>query len=376
MHKWGQHHTGPIVGIITTGKSKNRSGSGNIERLFKELISCGRPKNIFTYYFYPRGINWKHRVIKGYSHDGRKWRSGIFPFPDIVYNRILYRNIEGSTEIKNILKRFQQDKDIHLFNSRFLEKWEVHKVISTNKETAHLVPDTELLTRETLGNMLKRHKEVLLKPRHSSRGQGIIKIIKLPRGHSAFSRAEWKTPRWIKAASFNALVRHLEVSRVFNKNYLIQECIELTRYNDRIFDLRSQFQKNGAGKWVLTGVGVRIAGKNRFVTHIPNGGTLASYDDIIPLFNDLTADESQSFDRQLKNIGLFIPKLLEESLQIELAVLSMDIGIDPRGKMLILEINSKPARFDEPHIRQRHHINLVDYFLYLTGKKYKRNDKQ
>ncbi|HRX22151.1 MAG TPA: YheC/YheD family protein, partial [Syntrophomonadaceae bacterium] len=146
------------------------------------------------------------------------------------------------------------------------------------------------------------------------------------------------------------------------------------RHNGRIFDLRSQFQKNGEGKWILTGVGVRIAGKNRFVTHIPNGGSLADYNDIIPLFNDLAVDESQSYERQLKTIGLFIPKLLEEKLQLNLGILSMDIGIDPGGRMLILEVNSKPARFDEPYIRQRHLDNLVDYFIFLTRKKYKRND--
>lgn len=374
MHNWGRHFTGPVVGIITTGKNRNKPGSGNIERLFKELMSCGRKKGVFIYYFYPRNINWKNRVLKGYSHDGIKWRSGIYPFPDIIYNRILYRNIEDSSEVKKILKRFQQDKDIYFFNTRFLEKWEIHKIISSHKDTAHMVPDTELLTRDNLGIMLERHGEVLLKPRRSSRGQGIIKVKAINISQYSFSRAEWKTPRWIKAVSLNALIRHLGALRVFNHNYLVQECIDLPRYKGRIFDLRSQFQKNREGKWILTGVGVRIAGKNRFVTHIPNGGSLASYEDIIPLFNDLTTDNSQNFNRQLKSIGLFIPRLLEEKLQINLAVLSMDIGIDPQGKMLILEVNSKPARFDEPHIRQLHHINLVDYFSFLADKKYKRND--
>jgi len=222
--------------------------------------------------------------------------------------------------------------------------------------------------------MLKRHKEVLLKPRRSSKGQGIIKIRISGNAVYSFSRAEWKNPRWIKAATLQSLIRQLEPIRIFNHNYLVQECIDLTRHNGRIFDLRSQFQKNGEGKWILTGVGVRIAGKGRFVTHIPNGGSLAAYNDIIPLFNDLAADESQSFERQLKSIGLFIPKLLEEKLQLNLGILSMDIGIDPGGRMLILEVNSKPARFDEPYIRQRHLDNLVDYFIFLTRKKYKRND--
>ena len=65
----------------------------------------------------------------------------------------------------------------------------------------------------------------------------------------------------------------------------------------------------------MTGVGVRIAGKNRFVTHIPNGGTLAAYNDIIPSLAEIDSHNSQSFDKQLKNICLFIPKLLEEKFE-------------------------------------------------------------
>jgi len=374
MHNRGRHHTGPVVGIITTGKSRTTQNNGSITHLYKDLISCGRKQGVLIYYFYPRNINWKLRQIKGYSYDGSKWCNGIYPFPDVVYNRILYRTVEDSVEVRNILKKFEQDKDLYLFNSRFLDKWEVHKAINSNKETVHLVPDTELLTRENLTIMLKRHKEVLLKPRRSSKGQGIIKIKISGNAVYSFSRAEWKNPRWIKAVTLQSLIRQLEPLRIFNHNYLVQECIDLTRHNGRIFDLRSQFQKNGEGKWILTGVGVRIAGKNRFVTHIPNGGSLADYNDIIPLFNDLAVDESQSYERQLKTIGLFIPKLLEEKLQLNLGILTLDIGIDPRGRMLILEVNSKPARFDEPYIRQRHLVNLVDYFIFLTGKKYKRND--
>jgi hypothetical protein len=73
-------------------------------------------------------------------------------------------------------------------------------------------------------------------------------------------------------------------------------------------------------------------------------------------------------------LAFLYPSYWREKLQLNLGVLTMDIGIDPEGRMLVLEVNSKPARFDEPYIRQRHLDNLVDYFKFLTGKKYKRND--
>lgn len=369
-----RNNTGPVVGIITTGRNKNKYPGGAPQHLYRELINHGRKKGVFIYSFHPNNIDWKRRVIKGFTHNGKGWISGVYRFPDIVYNRILYRNIEGSTVVKNILKKFDQDPDIILFNTRFLDKWEVHKAIAGDRNTVNLVPETELLSRDSLKFMMNRHSEVLLKPRNSSKGQGIIKIKQNGTNQYAFSRAEWKSPKWIKSYSVNSLYQQLKLLNTFNRNYLIQECVDLAHYNGRIFDLRSQYQKNGCGEWVLTGVGVRIAGKNRFVTHIPNGGTLASYHDIIPSVYNTISGKTTTFDQQLNNIGFYVPSLLEDSLGINLAILSMDIGIDKMGKMLILEVNSKPARFDEHHIRQQHLTNLVDYFLFLAEKKIRRND--
>ena len=58
--------------------------------------------------------------------------------------------------------------------------------------------------------------------------------------------------------------------------------------------------------------------------------------------------------------------VLEEGLQIPLGVLSLDIGVDSSGNLWILEINSKPARFDEADIRFKHIKLLIDYFTYAA----------
>lgn len=58
--------------------------------------------------------------------------------------------------------------------------------------------------------------------------------------------------------------------------------------------------------------------------------------------------------------------MLEKELKLSLAVLSLDIGVDKNGRMLIIEINSKPASFDENDIRNAHWQNLMDYFIYIT----------
>jgi len=70
----------------------------------------------------------------------------------------------------------------------------------------------------------------------------------------------------------------------------------------------------------------------------------------------------------LMNISSIIPYVLEKSLALSLGIISIDIGINKSGIMQVIEVNSKPASFDEYDIRKRHLSNLNEYFLYLVNK--------
>jgi len=109
-----------------------------------------------------------------------------------------------------------------------------------------------------------------------------------------------------------------------------------------------------------------VAGKNRFVTHIPNGGHAASYNEVMNEVFGLTSLTRKQVDEQLEEIRAQVPTILEKELRLSLAVLSLDIGVDKNGRLWIIEINSKPANFDENDIRTAHWKNLMDYFIYVN----------
>lgn len=125
-------------------------------------------------------------------------------------------------------------------------------------------------------------------------------------------------------------------------------------------------QKNGQGNWQFTGSAVRVAATGKFVTHVPNGGSKRDYHLTVKQVFGYSREILAELDRQLKTICKLVPKILEEKLGINLAVLSLDIGIDKDGKMWLIEANSKPASFDEDPIRQRHLELLTDYFIYKS----------
>jgi hypothetical protein len=360
------------VGVLTTfNRNSNQYPQGKNARLLKELIIYGRKKGVFIFAFLPTGVDIKRKLIRGYTckNDGR-WIRTVFPWPDIVYNRILQRRIESRSGIEKILTAFEQDKNIFLFNSRFLNKWEVYKAISNYQQARDYLPETLIFNKENLRTATAKYSEVFLKPRNSSRGEGIIKIKSKGKGYT-FARVRGK---WVNTSTFDNLYQKLKMKKINAKRYLIQKGVELAQYHGQIFDLRTQVQKDGFGKWIITGIGVRVAAKQSFVTHVPNGGSIESYGRVME--NVFGSDSRKSnISAQINELCLLIPLILEKELGIELGIMSMDLGVDSSGKVWLIEVNSKPGSFDEDHIRERHLNKLTDYFLFI-GKvnKNKRNE--
>jgi hypothetical protein len=351
------------VGVLTTTNKKGLPG-GERSRLFKEMVAFGHKRKISIYFFFARDVDWRRRKIRGFVWNGKVWRRGLFPFPDIIYNRIRFRNIESQIHVKRLLRKFERDSSIYLFNSRFLNKWEVYKALRIRKSTAKWLPETMRFNRRTLTIMAKKYPELFLKYNYGSLGKGIIKVRRLGNGHYAHAVAKKGAMTWKKSSSIDSLYRQLAF--LSSNAYLVQRGIGLARYKGHIFDLRSQFQKNGVGEWVLTGVAVRVAGKNRFVTHIPNGGRAASYNEVMNEVFGVNSMTKKEIDRQMEEVRVLVPGVLEKELGLSLGVLSMDIGIDKNGRMWIIEVNSKPANFDENDIRTAHWQNLMDYFIYVN----------
>lgn len=369
---------GPIVGVLSTVKISPQSGLpvGKEAKLFREMFIFAARQGIFMFLFTINGINWSKGLIKGYTCIADKsaqtgpWLEKTFPFPDIVYNRLRYRHIENQPRVKKYLAKFNNAPEIHLFNSRFLEKWEIYQVLS--EHMAEILPPTQLFNKLNLAIFLRKYPEIFLKPRNSSIGKGIIKIKNVaPHG---YIYSEANSSHWERCFSLEGL--YWQVKMVINNHgdYIIQKGIDMARLDGKIFDLRTQVQKDGSGNWVQTGVAVRVAAQNRFVTHIPNGGKAASYEEVMTKVFGSSEKVKDRFNLQLDNIREHVPHLLEQHLGLKLGILSIDVAVDTAGKMWIIEVNSKPAGFDEDHIRKRHLQYLIDYFLFLTrNNEVKRN---
>lgn len=365
-----------IVGVLTTPKrgGKYPLPIGKDARLKEEMVLTARSKGIFMFFFYAECFDKDTDKVYGHTfavkRNGKgQWKKALFECPDIVYNRLSFRRDEAQAEVQELLDYLQHHPRIKIFNPRFLHKWEVYECLAGSSLTRDLVPETHLFCKKSLAIMLEKYPRLFIKPIDSSIGKGIIMVKRsTDRDGYEYKLACSDAPPE-NCRSGRELYLHLKQLMDLEHKYLIQKAIDLAQINGRIFDLRLQLQKDGQGAWIMTGVAVRIAAPNKYVTHVPNGGSRADYSKVIrTVFGD-SPQKLNSLEKQLMTICKVIPFVLEKRLEMNFGILSIDIGLDQTGLMQIIEVNSKPASFDEDHIRKRHLDNLNQYFIFLSKSK-------
>jgi len=349
--------------VLHSSRLHKKRAKANLNR---ELLFAAEKNNIDLFYFQSKDVDWNQKQVRGYTYSRGRWITKTYPIPKIVYNRIIYRSLEAKEINQDFLNRYAQLPDCVLFNSRFLDKWEVHEALSQNSSISAFLPETYLFSQEKLAEMLSKYDEVFIKPRNSSLGKGIIKVVKHSHEYWYCSAVTLTSrPIWRKTRDLSSLFKRLKLRINKEQEMLIQQGIKLLQYQERVFDLRTLVQKDGRGNWGLTGVGVRIAAPHKFVTHIPNGGRLANIYKHLNRVLDYDSSRVNNIYRQLEHLSNTVPAELENKMGLKLGVLTFDVGIDENDKVWLIEINSKPARFDEKDIRSRFLQKLMDYFWFL-----------
>ena len=286
---------------------------------------------------------------------------GAFPRPDIVYNRIRRRSVENKPDINALLNQFEADPNLFMFNSRFLNKWEVYRAAKGAAVVAGLFPHTMLFNRRNLEAMLNSYNQVLLKPIDGSLGKGIIKIT--AQSNRYYLAKSSHPTKWHKYDSLDQLYTAITEKNAGKRQFLAAagwwssagikgEFLTYALSSKRCHRFMGYNRSSNA-----------VASKGQFVTHIPNGGRAEDFNTVIRHVFPNPAVRAGIIN-QLEYISSHVPALLEERLGFTLAIVSMDIAIDPDGKVWILEVNSKPSHFDEPDIRRRHLQLLTDFCTY------------
>jgi hypothetical protein len=359
----------PVFAILTVEEPGGdfRGNRGN----FADLIRTGQSLGFVVYVLTAKELLLHRKKLKGYVYNKESggWQLALLPFPNIIYNRIPQREDEIQPAVRQKIAACRNHPRLTLFNPSFFNKWQLFEWLRKSSRTKPFIPTTRrLVTVSGLGRLMRRHAYLYLKPESGKAGKGIMTV----RVHSDKPLPyRLKIQEDKKSSTYNCSSMQKLWARIQKQSggaaYIAQQGIPLASFKDRKFDLRALVQKNRLGVWELTGLGARLAGASSITTHVPRGGRIEDPEKLLTYSFD--AEQAHMLLQKVRRTTVLIARQIERASRQRLGEMSMDLGVDGDGHLWFFEANSKPMKFDEPHIRQKSLERIFQYSSYLIRKK-------
>ncbi|MFC7442818.1 YheC/YheD family protein [Laceyella putida] len=358
---------GPLFGILISKMPQTEDDQlfGQMTRFLGECEATGQNKGIRVAVVLADTIDIERRGIKGWIKVNDRWLATTLPLPDVIYNRITSRKIEEKDAVQTNLARLKSQFHIPIFNERFLNKLEVYQILSKDERMRNYLPETHLYQTDKCKEFLNRYSTIYLKPTNGSLGQGIIRIVRT--GPEWLYQSATASGTFSKTTSSKKELLRLLNKKIRNKPYIMQQGLDLIKYERRQVDFRVLVQKNIQGEWRITSSVGRIANDQHIVSNLARGGTIRKTSELL---DELALKHKPSVS-DIKHAALSIVNTFEELVGGHYAELGIDLGIDTQGKIWLIEINSKPSKTDDTVINPTTHrrpsvSRLIEYVQYLT----------
>lgn len=315
------------------------------------FLQIGRYLPAKFYLFSPKDINWKIYEIQGYALAAKasnRVHRQSFPLPQAVYNRIPLRHSEATRAFQLMRSKFPR-LGIKMFNPRFFNKPEIHRHLNSTSLIRNHLPKTYLgLSIHNLVQTLGQFPAVFIKQRNGSLGIGVVKVEKTSSGYIICYRYKQTNLR-ISVSNIQRLYSRL--LPLVGRGAIVQQAIPLAHYKGKVFDLRVLLQRDGNNQWYRTYSFAKVAPQGSVASNIAAGGTVASSSRVLTqAFPNL--DTRRSIDKQITRLCSLIPRILSKHYSY-LGELGIDFGVDRRGKVWIIEVNSKYSRHVFPKAIRR-----------------------
>lgn len=364
---------GPVIGIlISRNKRLRRPPFSRQKHLLRRFIAAGKNIGAVVYAFNPDGIDLENRRIEGffpYKNGAAEitWKKNYFPFPDVVHNRIISRTTEKTQPVRQAVE-MTHVYGIKCFNPKFLNKWETHDILYQNPKLRKFLPETvKYQSVEKLVRFMKQHPLVYLKPWHGSLGKDILRV-KREHGFYSYLYRQGKNTvsgNWAGTAEMAAALE----KHIGRRPYLMQQGLDLVTYFGRVFDIRVLVQKNRAGLWEVSATVARVGKEGSPFPNIAAGGAALAMEEV---WQALFARDWQTSPvrGEMEELARQVAVTLDKYLG-NFGEMGLDIGFDTRGRLWLIEVNSRPSRKVFPQgdkILKERSIRLpMEYAVYWAG---------
>lgn len=361
-------HIGPLVGVFTAGFTDSLLRPiGERSLFFAKLLTAEKSVGVCAFVFGAHLINWDEGTVTGYFYNEKEgWTKQDIPLPNVIYDRLPNRRTENHSGIRVIKHRLQNEYLIPWYNPGFFSKWDLYQMLIKDDNLSQYLPETRHQpTFRDIEKMIEKHKHVYIKPANGSLGLGIYQVVSLEDGAYYCRYRDGEENRLQKFTSLKKLISYLFRDKNLD-HYLIQQGIDLIRFENRAIDFRIHTNRDEAGEWRMTALAAKVAGRGSVTTHLNNGGMIKTLEELYP--------EKEKYEQllsSLQNTVLQLSRAIAERTNGCIGEIGFDIGLDREGRIWLFEANSKPGRaiFSHPKLRVQDRLTRelsMSFAIYLT----------
>lgn len=342
---------GPFIGILAC-KEEERLTEKRLKKMLRYTIEYTSINGAIVI-FALESVDIQEGLIKGYCYNPQKdlWEEGTFPYPAAIYRKV------GLNDFwKNHFLNYIGD---NIFNSYYFNKWEMYNWLSADKLIKRHLPYTMLYECcEDIIYMLKKYKRILVKPIAGMQGKGVFLINYNNNKFSFYCRKDNEN-REIVLNNLDDAIGFITKSFA-PKKYIIQEYIDLLKYDQRVIDFRVIVQKNENNIWICNGIVGRMGTKKSIVSNISSNGTAMKVSELFKNVLQVSEEEILLIKESLISFAVKVCKAIDKC-GINCGTVGVDVGIDVNNCMWLIEINTRDP---DPTIA----LDVKDRFMYLKIK--------
>lgn len=351
------------LGVTVCYFSRNKRPPFLETKYFYQLSNEGEKKQVQIVIFNPKDVNWKTRTVSGWQVGPyQRFEKVIRPLPNLIYDRCYYRNSVHYLKYKPYVTRLLNDPHIRFLGRPLKGKYQTYQLLKECTPIKSFLPETvRYHSQEAIRQMLRKYDTICMKPNGGSHGRGVIKISH-DNGHFFVHGRNHDNSNFhvhlINESQFDRWIKQF----VKEARYIIQPYLELVTSNGFPFDVRILVQKNENLAWITTGSAVRVGQSHTITSNLHGGGRAFSLN---PFLEKHYTDSVQKIKTGIKTITSHIPVFIERN-HGPLVELGLDVGIDNKANIWLLEVNSKPGRsvFLQMGEQKIHHLAIQLPILY------------
>lgn len=218
-------------------------------------------------------------------------------------------------------------------------KWLKHRYLQNFAPLAPHIPETRPMSKNAFWNLIGKYGHVMIKPVWGSRGRGVIQISSI--GNNKY-RLHFENIRIIIQGKENTY-RYIK-GKIGSASYMVQRRISRPTINGCPFDMRVIVQRRKKSPlWIVTAKVIKVAGRGYIVSNNTRSkGELLKFEPGIRK-SSINYLPHHTLESEINRIALLSTRRLS-TLFAGHRIYGMDMGLDQKGHIWIIEANLFPSR--------------------------------